>query len=538
MGTPRPPRDPRKAVPLGDRRIDRSPLTFVAGRTPLQSRRVTNLRTQADRFGALLAGVLLVCLVIGGTSLLTDFEHDPDEGNSMIKARLFSEGYGLYSEIWCDHPPLFTYALVGWERVFGWSMESARMLSLLLAACLVALTYRLAQQRWGHVAACLAVVLLTTSARFFRLSVSVMIGLPSITLTMAGFLALLHWRRHRRVPWLVLSALALAAALATKLWVAFLGPLLFVWILWEDRKDNPIARRSWLEPLLWLGVQWAVALLVLWSAAGSALFDQLIRPHVAGYEEISQRGFEMVPQLMRWDWHLHMLALLGLFQLFRHWPASALLRGSALWYLAGLSVLFFHAPVWYHHSLLVTPPAAILGGAGVVLAWRKAPPQAWPAKWLRVPMGWGAYAAKPLSLLLPALLALWIVQGKRAFASWRTLYDATDFRIVELLKQDAGNGWVVDARPLHAFRAGLLVPPELAVTSRKRFASGLDASAIAEVVDRVRPSWVILSERWPDEVVLDLDQRIAADYRLVYQDDLGNAAYRKLDESTSRQFGN
>ena len=39
------------------------------------------------------------------------FEIDPDEGINLIKGLLVEQGYSLYTEIWSDQPPLFTYFL-------------------------------------------------------------------------------------------------------------------------------------------------------------------------------------------------------------------------------------------------------------------------------------------------------------------------------------------------------------------------------------------------------------------------------------------
>ena len=50
-------------------------------------------------------------------------EFDPDEGNNVIKALMLSKGHALYSEIWSDQPPLFTYMLRGWFAVTGWTVQ-------------------------------------------------------------------------------------------------------------------------------------------------------------------------------------------------------------------------------------------------------------------------------------------------------------------------------------------------------------------------------------------------------------------------------
>jgi len=42
---------------------------------------------------------------------LERFKLDPDEGFNAIKGLLLVRGYPLYSEIWSDQPPFFTYLI-------------------------------------------------------------------------------------------------------------------------------------------------------------------------------------------------------------------------------------------------------------------------------------------------------------------------------------------------------------------------------------------------------------------------------------------
>ena len=77
---------------------------------------------------------------------------------------------------------------------------------------------------------------------------------------------------------------------------------------------------------------------------------------------------------------------------------------------------------------------------------------------------------------------------------------------------------VVTSKQIRAFRLGLVVPPELAVTSAKRYRTGqLSARSVARIVTERRPDVVILDNRWPPPVRRALLAAVADGYRLVYE---------------------
>src|SRR4051794_5789212 len=59
----------------------------------------------------------LVVLLLGLTC--NAFQYDTDEGLNLMKSLLQLRGHHLYSEIWSDQPPLFTYILSGWFKLTG-----------------------------------------------------------------------------------------------------------------------------------------------------------------------------------------------------------------------------------------------------------------------------------------------------------------------------------------------------------------------------------------------------------------------------------
>jgi hypothetical protein len=85
--------------------------------------------------------------------------------------------------------------------------------------------------------------------------------------------------------------------------------------------------------------------------------------------------------------------------------------------------------------------------------------------------------------------------------------------LVKMANHAADTRWVVTNLPMYAFRAGLPVPPSLAVMSEKRIVTGeLTEAQIIAIIEEVRPEQVLLGRREFPE----LEAVLKEDYRLLY----------------------
>jgi hypothetical protein len=102
--------------------------------------------------------------------------------------------------------------------------------------------------------------------------------------------------------------------------------------------------------------------------------------------------------------------------------------------------------------------------------------------------------------------------------------DADDRFTVEALRALAagtGSRVVVD-RPMYAVRAGLEVPPELAVFTAKRLGTGLlGVSEIVDAVRRDRPAAIVTTRRLPARMRDGLFAALGDSYRVVLADESG-----------------
>ena len=294
-------------------------------------------------------------------------EFDPDEGNNVIKALQLAKGHKLYTEIWSDQPPLFTYMLRGWLGLAGWSAHQARIFVLICSCVLLGALYQTVRPIWGHGGAIASAFLLATTWRYVALSVSAMLAIPTLMLAMLSACFIEQYRHRRHWLWLALSGAFLALSLFTKLFAIPLAPLLALavaYIGWANRSPAT-SRVGWLRPLgLWLaGFAVTVAVLsvtmIPWSEIG-----QLIHPHLDAGQRMAGAGWDKVyAEQLRADWLYAVFGLIGIVHVVRRREWLALI--PVVWYLLSAVALHRHRPLWYHHYLLLSVPMCWMAAAAL-----------------------------------------------------------------------------------------------------------------------------------------------------------------------------
>jgi hypothetical protein len=443
------------------------------------------------------------------------FEFDPDEGNNVIKALLVREGFSYGTEIWTDQPPLFTYLLLPAFAVFGLSMDAARGVVSAMSALLAFGVYEALRRRVGHLGSLTAVLLLVSSALYIPLSLSVMIGLPCVAcLTLSSMLSLEAAERGGRDRAAGLAALGsgvlAGAAVGIKLFSIPVVPVLLATVMISSRKRSE-------QPLLDAGVRGAafsagfatMLLLALGPLALAGTLSGLVETHQVAREQAGgdSDGLKALLGFVREDRVLFGLAAVG--------TAVALLRRSfdALpwlgWLLVAGAVLLDHSPVWPHHRLLLTVPAAALAGHAFRLEL--------PA---RVPPA----LVRTFRIALPLLAALSLAFGLTSKGRLEAMVrpkpwtnSEADWEVFhEFARYAEKSSLVAAARPTFAFRAGRPVPPNLAVTSWKRFRVGLlRTKRVADDIARAKPETILLSSRWPGSVRAAVEKKIKKTHRRV-----------------------
>ena len=426
------------------------------------------------------------------------YELNPDEGINLAKGALVAAGYGLYRDIWSDQPPVFSHALGMLQHWWPWNVAAARMLVLGCACVTLVSLWSLVRRAHGWLAAALAVLLLGASPLFVQLSVSVMVGLPAMALGLAAMAFLppagpLHRGR------LLLAGVVMALSLQTKLFTLLLLPAMLL-MLWQSSRTTDRWRGA-----AWFLMSLLAGTLLLAGLAGKAFLEQLVHPHFSASlrDEFSLwDNAETIWHVLRRQPLLWMSGLLGGLAMCRAKWRELL---PPIWcFVLVMVALLGHTPVWPHHVLLLMPALAWVGS--VALAQAVVHLRAMSAPW------GASLAVACVSVVIGLSVTVALLSPRHDKA--------------ELTKRSAGavvqrfaglGGWMVTDAPMDAFRAGLLVPPELAVYTWKRLkVRALTGADVIKAI-RVRKPQQVGFRRFPVDptVRAHLDQH----YLLTYQGD-------------------
>ena len=477
------------------------------------------------------------------------YEFDPDEGNRMMIAKLASEGHHLYSEIWNDQPPLMTYLLRGWCDIFGWNVNAARVLTLIIVSVMAFAGYdairttfassgKLSGRIAGHVGGLVWMLLLPLVDQFLRLSVSAMVGLPSIALAVLSVWAIVRWSVSRRQSWLIGSAIFMGCSLMIKAFTGFLLPILGLAVLitaFVSLYKQAPAWKAIIPPAIWSVVVIGFCGVLILATVPMSNIDQLYKPHAAG-AQVDIGGGSNNPSLARLNSYLsfergegYLLVLAGIGAVAAAFRQKWSLLVFAAWVIVGYVALRNHAPIWYHHAVLVTIPAALL--AAVIIA--AIIDAAWPFRLKLTNLATLAVGIAGV-VYFGVLLNQFFSQRHPTFAEMREAETAKHrfytALVEEIQKLNPDNNVIVTDRQMYALNAGLDVPPNFGLTTSKRVDTGNFTTAdVLSAVDKYHPNQIVLVRAVLKALGQDIKQAISADYQPLL--DLGNEAaiYIKRD---------
>lgn len=429
---------------------------------------------------------ILFCIIISIAAAWWDvYEFDTDEGVNLGKAMLVANGYHIYADVWNDQPPLLTYALAILEYWFPGRVIAGRILVLVCASLLLRSLFRIVCRQNGPLAAWMAIVSLAAFSMYPKLSVSVMVGLPAIALAIIAF-DVVSGPPERRRSHLFIGGVLFGLSLQVKFFTLAAAPAfcLALYLAWAN---NSLSVRV---GALILGLFGAVISygLVAW-AVELPVMSQVVAPHITPElrsVHTFSGSFQTISRYLSDDRWILFLGIAGVFSLwFGPWRSGIV---PFVWFMCAFVALLLHTPVWPHHMLLLVVPLAWLAGifAGqlkVFLAMNLARPK--------------------LTLIIPLLFLVLASSTYRAPIGHSDIRDEAAMQAL-LVSPGIGNGWVLSDRPMDAFRARLMVPPEVVVFSSKRRSAGnLNPSDILNSLRRRRPNQVLLRRFSIDPMVRD-----------------------------------
>lgn len=442
----------------------------------------------------LILPFLLIALVFLVIPVEQIFDFDGDEGINTIKALLYSQGFSLYQDIWSDQPPLFTIVLAWWWQIFGQSMFAARCLVLLFSTFLVWSFYQILRLGLGVLGAVAGTLILINSHYYMKLSVSVMIGLPSLALALFSIYLLLLAQRQSSVLLLLGSGAIFALSLQTKLFTIFLIPLICLQLLGANYTSK------WTSKLNKVGL-WLFALLTTYILVsilcGAFSYEQLLQSHVVSRqgEELFTNDYlsfnRLFDRMFGQDYLFHILALLGILVIITTRNSTGLF--PLAWLGTVCLLLANHKPVWYHHYLLVAIPLAWLAAYAVAAMGEFFQPP-------RTKLKLGIKAIIPILTALLSCSAFFLEVSR--LNTERQNYQRDLVRQTHLeqhvlnlvLQHREQTNWIFTDKPTYAFYARLPVPPETAVLSLKRVLTGtISYDDMLKILQTYQPEQILLS---------------------------------------------
>jgi 4-amino-4-deoxy-L-arabinose transferase-like glycosyltransferase len=404
--------------------------------------------------------------------IATVFQFDSnDEGIELIKAMSYRSGFELYTQIYNDQPPLFTIILAAWMQVFGQSIVAVRLLTLSFATLLVWAFAQVLRFYLGNLPALIGTVWLIVSCNFLRLSVSVMVGLPALTMAMLSIYALTFYKQNSsRLP-LVISGIFLALSLQIKLFTFLLIPLLIFEII----------QFRWQRSRVFDALIWLTSLITVFLSVGlyyhSLSYQQLVASHFDSGVKVAfdaMGSYQVVAGFLVQDIDYFLLAIPAVITVWKTKQWQHVLPIG--WLIAAFILLLQHRPVWYHHYLLVSIPLAWLAAIAFSTLGTK-------GRWVK--------GCVILSLLLiPVKLGITQLENNRVLAQ-----NPDRVQLVQALmpSDQASTSWIFTDCPIYAFYADLKVPPEIAVLSFIRIESqAVTAAQMLAVFEQYQPQQALL----------------------------------------------
>jgi 4-amino-4-deoxy-L-arabinose transferase-like glycosyltransferase len=460
-------------------------------------------KTQWDTLGNPLLPIVIALIFLAFTFSYYPFreriQFDSDEGLNLMRSMLVVLGHPLYSEVSSDQPPLFTQLLALLLRVVGFEVNPARLLVLLFSTLLVWSGAQFLQITSGKLAAVLFLPLVIMVPRYLELSVSVMIGVPSIALAAVSILFVTLWHQDKRNLWLVLSGFALALSVLIKLFTGFLAPIVLIGIIASAYFNGSKDGFSWeiLRPVLIWGLCFtSLAILLGLVLVGPQNVWSIVSPHIAAPTTAELGGASYTINV-----HLQAAApllFLGIFGALvsiyrRNWLTLYPLAWSALAY----TFLSFYSPVFYHHQLLITIPIAMMAAAAVGDGILSLVRLRASSDLIRVQTLLGAGALIGFILVSIHYLPLLDkeVMNHPRITDFTLKATPGKLKVLRIMDEyvDQTN-WIMTDAPMYAFRVQRPVPPILATFSSKRLATGsLTQEDILMAMREYRPEQVLIA---------------------------------------------
>jgi hypothetical protein len=515
-------RKPIALAPLSEAVDCSAAVTATAG--PPKSPVINRSRRQATLVLLLLLGgfiALQALLPLGKVVKI-----GADEDLELSKPTLCLHGYKLYTQIWNDQPPLYTFLLTNILQYVSASIVWLRLLTVAFATLLLCAVFLLAFRIHGLLTATLALTFLIASPGFIELSCSCMQEIPALAPLAASICVLLIRPLRRRGATEIISGFLFAVALELKFIGIIYGPI-FLIVIWFGRGSSGISIREAVRSLLVLATSTAVAFVALNYMTGSPLLLQIKQSwasHFAAakafeYGSPGEHPFDWSLLLKNWD--MTVPALVGVAILVREMIAgkSRIALLPIFWLLLTLLVFARHKPWWEYYYLHNAVPICWLAAVGFSGVWKHLRSSADKMVTGRaMPKRLGTYIQRTTFALFFGASLCWM--GARVYGEQADIRASarlhSSYVLKEIQRFKPFTTFMFADRPIFSFHSDIPLPPHLAMLSLKRFWTGdmSNARLVAEL-EAAQPELILWTN---DSREVPFQDLLTRNYQLAYID--------------------
>jgi 4-amino-4-deoxy-L-arabinose transferase-like glycosyltransferase len=311
---------------------------------------------------ALAPAAILALALLMRLPLLTGGQIDYDEGVYWQSLRALVAGHRLFGEIYSSQPPGFLLLILPFFSLLGQTLIAARIGVLVFSLAGLLAVYRIGSLLADRRVALLAMTLLALDPISLRESVALQADGPAIALALIS-LALALQARSRGLRSVLLPFAAgalLALGVLVKPLAAAAGPPLLLALMM-----SAVPARDRLRGLALAasgGVVATAAILLPFRTDWGPMWEQAVRLHLVA-RGATVGGLDLFTA--ETELPLLALALAGLIVCFRRAPRLLALAG--FWAACSALMLAVQRPIWPHHLLALSAPAALLAGGLALL---------------------------------------------------------------------------------------------------------------------------------------------------------------------------
>ncbi len=433
------------------------------------------------------------------------FQFDSDEGIELAKAGIYNQSLGFKPDFWNDQPILASIMLSKWLNFWPHSIINARLFFVSLATLLIWSFANTLRFCVGNIPAIMGTFLLMISCNFLRLSGSVMMGLPSLTLAMLSIYTIILYQQKRDLYLVLISGLSLALSLQIKFFTIFLLPVIFGFLL--------ITEKGRLKNIIiWLIGFITVFLVTIFTNLFS--LEQVFEFHISNKLKstfVSDQSWKTVLTFYLQDFDYLLLAIIGFKDIKLDFKENLINYIPLIWLTLATLLLLNHKPIWYHHYLLISIPLTWLSTYGV----KQLLPYFKRKKWY-FQIDFAKLKQDKISHFTTGCLifCLCVTPIKIGVNLWLNklfiVNSQPHFAVVNnILAHKNSTNYLFTDVAMYAYYSEIKIPPEIAVLSRKRLANGdLNQEKLLQILAKYHPEQIVL-EQFPeiyDQILPYLDK--------------------------------